>query len=171
MSRNLCIYFNTRARAFRLTAQDPRPHDFMTIHSLFSAAWARACADAINNRPSYREAAATWEGAVMLVMTPDSAAGVNDERRVFLDLWHGECREARAATAQDEEAARYVMSGAAGDWVKVLSGKLPPLMAIITGRLHLAKGNIVALLPYAHAAKELVGAVGAVRTDSSGIED
>lgn len=107
----------------------------------------------------------------MLVMRSDPADGGGEERRVFLDLWHGECREARAATEQDEEAARYVLSGAAGDWVKILTGKLPPLMAIITGRLQLTKGSIVALLPYAHAAKELVEAVGGVPTDMSDIED
>jgi len=135
-------------------------------HPLFSAAWARACADTINIRPAYREAAATWEGAVLLVMHPDPAVGVDAERRVFLDLWHGECRDARTATVQDADAARYILSGAAGDWIQVLTGKVPPLMAIITGRLKLTKGNILTLLPYAHAAKELVAAVGSVGESS-----
>ena len=37
-------------------------------------------------------------------------------------------------------------------------------MALITGRIRLAKGDLTALLPYARAARELLGLAGSVPT-------
>jgi putative sterol carrier protein len=79
-----------------------------------------------------------------------------DERRVFLDLWHGECRLARAAASSDEAEARYILTGSSSSWRLVLTGKLAPLVAIMTGRLRLTKGSLAELIPYVDAAKELV---------------
>ncbi len=87
------------------------------------------------------------------------------ERPVFLDLWHGECREARVARAEDAEASRYVMAGDVEAWRQVLGGRTPPMLAFMTGKLKLTKGSLLELLPYVHAAKELVAAVAAVDAD------
>ena len=132
---------------------------------VFSDAWAKSCAREIAARVSYRQAAATWEGAVLLVMMPDAHAGIDAERTVFLDLWHGDCREARVGAADDPERASFVLAGTAGAWRQVLSGRVAPLMAIMTGRLRLTKGSLTALIPFAHAAKELVAAASAVPTE------
>ena len=123
---------------------------------VFSDSWAVACAVVLNQNLAYREAAARWEGALLLHMIVDDGSG--ESRRVFLDLWHGECRLARAGSAGDEEAARYVLAGGELAWRQVLTGQTPPLMAIMTGKLRLAKGSIIDLLPYINAAKELVAA-------------
>lgn len=133
---------------------------------VFSDAWATACADVINKSSAYRAAAATWEGALVLLMTPDTVPG--EERRVFLDLWHGDCRSARAAHADDENAARYVLAGTESAWRMVLTGKLAPLLAIMTGKLKLAKGSLAELLPYTGAAKELVTAASAIEASFPG---
>jgi len=124
---------------------------------VFSDAWARACAEMLSAREAYRVAAANWEGAVVLVM-----AGEGSERRVFLDLWRGDCRAARAAELADEELARYVLSGTHAAWRQVLTGTLAPLLAIMTGKLRLTKGNLAELVPYAGVARELVAAAAAV---------
>ncbi len=128
--------------------------------AVFSDDWAMACAELLNRNAAYRAAAATWEGAILLLMTPDSAGG--EERRVYLDLWHGECRLARAASAADEAEARYILSGTEASWRLVLTGRVGPLVAIMTGRLRLAKGSLVELVPYTAAAKELVTAAAAI---------
>jgi putative sterol carrier protein len=127
---------------------------------IFSDAWATACADQINRNVAYRAAATTWEGAILLLMMPDKGTG--DERRVFLDLWHGDCRLARAASQADESEARYVLAGTESSWRMVLTGKVAPLLAIITGKLKLTKGSLAELLPYTGAAKELVSAAAAI---------
>jgi putative sterol carrier protein len=127
---------------------------------VFSDAWAAACADQLNRNAAYRAAAATWEGAILLLMTFENAAG--GELCVFLDLWHGDCRLARAASLEDEATARYVLAGTESSWRLVLTGKVAPLLAIMTGKLRLIKGSLAELIPYTTAAKELVSAAAAI---------
>jgi putative sterol carrier protein len=135
---------------------------------VFSEAWAVACAEVINRSGAYRAAATTWEGALVLLMTPEKVPG--EERRVFLDLWHGDCRSARAATVDDEAAARYVLAGTESSWRLVLTGRTAPLLAIMTGKLRLAKGSLAELIPYTGAAKELVTAASAIEAIFPGME-
>ncbi len=130
-------------------------------HPVFSAPWAAACTEAINAAPAYRAAAATWEGAILLEMQPDDVTGGPAEQ-VFFDLWHGECRVARVASPADADAARYVLSGSTSAWELVLSGRVAPLLAVMTGKLKLSRGSLAELLPYVSAAKELVTAVASV---------
>lgn len=127
---------------------------------IFSHDWARACADQLNGMDGYRAAAARWEAIIVLTMTELGEDLL--ERRVWLELSQGVCREARAAVEADEGSARYVLSGSAETWRQVLGGALPPLMAIMTGRLRLAKGNLMELVPYVNAARELVSAAALV---------
>ncbi len=127
----------------------------------FSTEWAEAWASALNVHEDYRQAAARWEGSVAAVVSADDARGVL-EHAVFLDLWHGECRAARVATPADLEVARYVIRGAPTAWREVLQGALPPLLALMTGKLALARGSLAALVPFAGAAKALVDVAAAV---------
>lgn len=130
-------------------------------HSIFSDSWARACGERINARSGYRVAGATWEVQVVLRME-----GPGEEvRRVHFDLGEGRCRSARAGTPDDETDSRYILSGRVAAWEQVLTGKAPALLAIMTGKLKLAKGNIAELLPHAEAAKELV--LAAAEVDAS----
>jgi len=122
---------------------------------VFSDAWAAEWCRVLNSRPAYQAAAANWEGGVALVMARDGSA-TSEERAVYLDLWHGQCREARMATPEDLDATRYVLSGTASGWRGVLSGTMAPLTAIMTGKIRLTKGSLASLVPFAGAARELV---------------
>lgn len=128
---------------------------------VFSAAWAAEWARRLNASEAYRAAAATWEGAVVLqIALPEGQAGP----AVFLDLWHGECRQAREASPADLEAARFVISGNEAAWRGVLSGQASPVMAVLTGKLRLVRGEVAALLPYANAARELLASAADFET-------
>jgi putative sterol carrier protein len=122
---------------------------------ILSDAWARAWGEALNASPSYRGAAASWEGAVLVTVRGDPGRGV-EERAVFLDLWHGSCREARAARAGDLDAARYALTADAATWGGLLSGTLDPMTAVMGGALDLTKGSVASLFPQLAAAKALV---------------
>lgn len=128
---------------------------------IFSQTWADAWARELASSASYRQAAQTWEGSVLLE-TP--AVGDAPAQAVFLDLWHGECREARAADSADRDRADYVLSASLPTWQRVLEGDLEPILAIMTGKIKLARGSIAKLTPYMAASKELVAA--ASRLDS-----
>ena len=123
----------------------------------FSEAWAAAWGRALNASEGYRRAAARWEGSVVLRQADDG-------RGVFLDLWHGDCRAARLASTADGEAAVYVLEATRADWRELMTGRLAPILALMTGKLRLAKGDLMALVPYAAAAGALIGIAGTIET-------
>lgn len=132
--------------------------------SLFTDDWARAWAEKLSASDVYRTAASKWEGDIVLVMEPDDGLGIAERQTVYLDLWHGDCREARVATVEDEQGAAYVISASAVSWKEILEGSLDPIMALMRGRLTLKKGRLASLLPYTSAAKELVASAREVET-------
>jgi putative sterol carrier protein len=116
----------------------------------------------LNASAAYRIAAAAWEGSVALAATaPDGALGP----AVFLDLRHGVCHGARAASAEDVEAATYLIAAERATWRDVLAAQTSPLMALMAGRLKLVRGEMAALLPHANSARELLHLAAAVETD------
>jgi putative sterol carrier protein len=123
---------------------------------IFTDAWAQAWNDSINQNEDYKKAATKWEGAIGMVMTPDADMGVPEERIVIADLWHGDCRGAKAASEAELEEAPYLIKANPTTWKSVLAGKTDPIVGLMGGKLKLAKGSLLALLPYAKAAKELV---------------
>jgi putative sterol carrier protein len=131
----------------------------------FTQAWADAWAAELNASPSYRAAAARWDGAVALVMED---AGDRAGRAVLLDLWHGGCRSAVAMDAGADAPAladaAFVFSGALAGWRQVFAEGVSPVIALLNGRIRLARGRLAALLPYAGAAKELLELAGRVVT-------
>lgn len=129
---------------------------------VFTDEWCVACCDRLNQRESYRLAAAGWEGAAVLLMSADPAQGIHDDRAVWLDIHDGRCRGARVATAHDLETAPYVFRAGPADWKRLLAGEIDPISAAMTGKLKLSRGNLFTLAKYAPAAREMVLAAGEV---------
>ena len=125
---------------------------------LFSNAWAQAWGEQMRGSPAYRQAAAKWEGPVVLVMEPDPALGVPAERAVCADLWHGDCRRAGEASVPERAQAAVVIVAGARTWRDVLEGRSDPVFGLMSGALRLERGSIAALFPFAAAAKEMVAA-------------
>jgi putative sterol carrier protein len=128
----------------------------MSAPEIFTDSWARAWGEELGRSEVYRAAAAGWEGEVLLVLEGGDGLAVEGDRPVLLDLWHGECRDARAAA--DTERAPFELRASAAVWKRLLDGDLDPLFALMSGKLKLARGNVAQLLPYAQAAKEMVAA-------------
>jgi putative sterol carrier protein len=131
---------------------------------IFTDDWAHLWADKINENADYKKAAAKWEGAIAMVMTPDGDMGIEKERIVIADLWHGDCRSASAGAGPDLDDVPYLIKSTPANWKSVLAGKTDPIVGLMGGKLKLAKGSLFALLPYAKAAKELVNSAIAVDT-------
>ena len=130
-------------------------------HEIFTDAWAEAWAQELQASDAYRAAAETWEGSVLLSLKADDTAA---DRAVFVDLWHGECRGARAAEASDIESADYVIQADLEVWSRVLARELEPIFGLMSGKLKLTRGSLAKLTPYMAASRELVAA--ASRVDS-----
>jgi putative sterol carrier protein len=129
---------------------------------VFTEEWALACCERISAHEGYRKEGAGWMDAVVLVMTADPARGVPADRAFWLDLHAGACRGTRAATQADLDSAPFVLTAGPGAWEQILSGRLDPVTALMTGRMRLARGGLFALAKHAGAAKELVRAAGEV---------
>ncbi len=129
---------------------------------MFTEEWCAACCEQLNTRASYREAAAGWQGAVVLVMTADPAHGIETERAVWIDPHQGVCRDAHVATDADRASATYVLQADPAGWKRLLAGEADPVSSMMTGKLRLTRGSLFALAKYSQAAREMVLAAGEV---------
>ncbi len=129
---------------------------------VFTEEWCVACCERLNQRESYHLAAAGWEGAAVLLMSADPAQGIHEDRAVWLDIHHGQCRGTRVATAQDLETAPYLFRADPANWKRLLAGEADPVAAVMAGKLKLSRGNLFTLAKYAPAAREMVLAAGEV---------
>ncbi len=125
-------------------------------YEMFTDEWARAYGEELNRSAKYREAAKRWEWPLALTVEADPGLGIERDRSVLLDLWHGECRSARMASPEDLQSAPYAISADPYSWKQVLDGQLEPISGLMRGKLKLTRGNMIALAGYLTAAKELV---------------
>jgi putative sterol carrier protein len=123
---------------------------------LFTAPWAEALERELGADADYRRAAAGWNGTLLFVLGADFARGIEAERRLFLDLDHGNARAIRPALPADEREARYRLAAPAAVWLQVLEGELEPAGAVMSGRLKLERGSLFSLLPHLEAARRLL---------------
>jgi putative sterol carrier protein len=135
---------------------------------LFTLEWAEAWRDQILANSAYQAAARTWRWPLVLVMRADPGLGLPDERSIYLDLYQGDCREARVATAADLEQTPYLLSADPRTWRQVLERQLEPIPGLMRGKLKLVRGSLASLLPYVMAAKELVESATRIETSYPG---
>lgn len=127
--------------------------------AFLSDEWASALKDAINASEAYRAAATDWEGDFYFI------AELKDKstQAVYLDLWHGECRDAQALVDTGAKSPEFEVSGKVDSWKKVIDRKVDPIQALITRQLKL-KGNMAKVLRSVKAAQELVNCATTVPT-------
>lgn len=118
-----------------------------------SDGWVKALMVEINQRAAYAEAAKNWEGDFVFVV--EQVDGQSQPIWLYMDLWHGQCREAAQLADDATKKPQFRMSAPLKTWKKVLLKQLDPLQGIMTGQLKL-KGNMAVVLKNVKAAKELV---------------
>lgn len=128
----------------------------------FTDPWIEAWVEEIRHSEPYRQSAASWEGGLCLEVK--EPADPSAHKAVYLDLWHGDCRGAHLASAEDLSTATFVLTAPLATWKQVFFGKVDPIFGIMTGKIKLSRGNVAKLAPYMQASKELVAA--AVRVDT-----
>lgn len=133
-------------------------------YEVFSPDWVEQYRLRINENEAYRQAAADWEYPLAFVLEANPALGLTEDKGVYLDLFHGECREARPATGDDLANTPYVIAADAYTWMQVIDGELDPLAGMMRARLKLRRGNLSVLYGYITAAKELVRSAQQVGT-------
>ena len=127
-----------------------------------SAAWAEEYLRRLNSNPAYAAAARAWEGDVLLLVTADARAP-NGEG-VYLDLFHGTCREARYVTDPSSVRPEFIYRGDRAAWARVLRREVDPVKAILNGTFQL-QGNLMKAARFTAAAKAMVDTAADVPTD------
>ncbi len=126
-----------------------------------SAEWVAALKEQLNTSQAYADAAKNWEGDFYFVVDPEGA--VKEPMYLYMDLWHGNCREAFVAADKNTKTPAFVMSGGYSKWKKVVQAQLDPIQALMTGQLKL-KGNMVMVMKNVKAAQEIVRACTRIET-------
>jgi putative sterol carrier protein len=129
-----------------------------------SDGWVKALMTKLNESGAYREAARHWEGDFYFIVVPDGGAAHGSAVTLYMDLWHGECRDAYEVLDPAARTPEFVIEAPLSFWRKVLNGRLDPIQALVTRQLKL-KGQLVKVMRAPRAAAELVRCCGQVETE------
>ena len=116
----------------------------------------------VNASQAYQEAAETWEGDIVFVIT--ALPGERKEAYLYMDLWHGECREAYEIVDPGSQQSEFTILAPLPVWRKVLEKKLDPIRGLVSRQLKM-KGNMMKVMKAPKAAVELVNSCAMVDTD------
>jgi len=126
-----------------------------------SQEWADALKKALETSQAYKEAAKKWEGDIYIIVEPD--ASYKHRNIMYLDLWHGECREARAITDENEKSPKYRIFGPFTNMKQILDKKVDAVQSMMTGKIKV-KGDMAQIMKMPRAAVELVNGMTAFET-------
>lgn len=124
--------------------------------------WVKALKDQLNASETYERSAKDWEGDFVFVAEPDAA--YPGTAYLFLGLLHGKCTDAALVSSIDERKAEFVINAPFGVWRQVIEGKLDPIQGMMTRKLKL-QGNMMKIMRYPKAAKEIIACCAKVPTD------
>lgn len=127
--------------------------------------WVDEFVEYLNSNDKYAKVAKKWEGDTVFEVKAD---GPLDQDVVFyLDLWHGKCRGARVLNADEPIKAKFVFTAPYRNFVRVLTGDLDPMQAmmtrklVVTGSMGYLMRNIPTVLEFVRSAKAVTeGVVG-----------
>lgn len=116
--------------------------------------WADAFQGFLNKNPNYKKSAETWEGALILIFKSEKVR-IQEDVRLYLDLWHGECRGARFLKSGEEVEHEYEIIAKETFWHDLVTGKADPSKALMSGKIQM-KGNTTKLMRYPLAAAYII---------------
>ncbi len=131
-------------------------------HKFLSAEWLQALKDKLNTDPQYARVAKNWEGDIMFFVEPDSPDGA--PIRLYLDLWHGACREAFVVENDEQIAQRkpaFILRANYPIFRRIISSELDPMQAMITRKLKVQGSmaymlrNVPVVLDFVRCAQEV----------------
>lgn len=125
--------------------------------------WLDAYVKTLNANKAYEEAAATWEGDFLFIVSADPAAGIKQEVVMWMDLWHGKCRGYQMVPNRQTKKAAFIYEGPLANWKEIIEGRLDPIKALLTRKMSLT-GDRAAVMRATRAAKELVRTAQMIKT-------
>jgi putative sterol carrier protein len=124
--------------------------------------WIKTLHRQLNASSSYERSARDWEGDFVFIVEPDEQ--YPEPAYLFLSLYHGKSPGAGMISDPEERQTEFVLSAPFGTWRQVIEGKLDPIQGMMMKRLSLT-GNMMKIMRYPKAAKEIVACCAHVPTD------
>jgi putative sterol carrier protein len=113
-----------------------------------SEKWMQALIDVLNHDQRYADIAQNWEGDILVLIDPDETIeGLERAVAYYLDLWHGKCRGGNYYDdlQNDLPEASFIFRTEMANILKLFSGELDPMQAMLTRRLRV-EGSMAYLL-------------------------
>jgi putative sterol carrier protein len=124
--------------------------------------WAKLFMQELNASKSYEEAAINWEGDFLFNV--DAGGNLTAPVSLYMDLFHGKCRDAYMVKDGNKPQTVFSLTGKPEAWKKVMTKKMDPMQAMMTGQLKLV-GNMSIVMKNVRAAKELVETCTKIETE------
>jgi putative sterol carrier protein len=124
--------------------------------------WIKELSRQLNASESYERSAKDWEGDFWFLVEPDES--YSEEAWLFLGLYHGKSPDAAMEPNPDGRETEFTLSAPFGTWRQVIEGKLDPIQGMMMRKLKL-EGNLVKIMRYPRAAKEIVSCCALIPTD------
>ena len=105
--------------------------------------WVKAFKDVLNSDAEYAAVARNWEGDIMFVVEPDGV--FSKPVCMYMDLWHGECRDARELANPAEKKVAFTLSAPFPVFARIVQGSLDPMQAMMTRQLKV-NGSMVYMM-------------------------
>jgi putative sterol carrier protein len=131
----------------------------MIVAQFPSKAWVQALSDKLNSDEKYAKIAHNWEGDLLVVIHPGGS--FTHEVKIYIDLWHGKCRNAYMIAENDARKAALILSGPYENYLRLLKGELEPMSALMTrklgvqGNMALVMRNIPTVLDFVRCCREV----------------
>ncbi len=108
-----------------------------------SDAWVKALKDVLNTDADYARIAAHWEGDIVFDVRPGGV--ITKPLTLYMDLWHGKCRDAYEMIDRSQKKAAFVLSATLPVFTRIILGQLDAMQAMMTGQLKVA-GSMVYMM-------------------------
>ena len=131
-------------------------------HRFPSESWIQELSKLLNESPSYEQSAKDWEGDFIFVVSADEM--LEENAYLFLGLRHGKSTGAALLSSAGERPAEYTITAPFATWRKVIDGELDPIQGMMMRKLKL-EGNLMKIMRYPKAAKEIVTCCASVPTE------
>jgi putative sterol carrier protein len=126
-----------------------------------SPEWTAQLQTVVNNDQAYAQSAKTWEGDFYFIIEP--GPGIKQPVKMYLDLWHGKCREAHIVAGAENKVPEFTISGTLETYRRVFEKKLDPIQALMTRKLKV-QGNMMKIVRSVKATLDLVNCCSMVPT-------
>jgi putative sterol carrier protein len=128
-----------------------------------TAEWVSVLMDKLNTDERYAQIARNWEGDMLFIIEPGGSLSQRIE--IYLDLWHGKCREGTILSAADGRRAAFILKAPYDNFTRVLKGEIHPMQALMTrklsvqGSMSVLMRNVPTVLDFVRCCQEVTDCV------------